>query len=307
MVTIFGSGFGLYGYLPALIEGVNETVCLPRKYLKIIRSRTDLSALEEKILWVKDEDEAIQRSSKAVISVNPIWQFGIVKRCVALGFKGHFFLEKPLAESPEEADKLLDFLDDSGAGYSVGYSFLYIQAIKKYLSNNRDTAQLLLNWEFMAYHFAKNLINWKRFDTEGGGVLRFYGIHVIALLVEAGYSGVVSSELMGEKEEEPSRWEAIFSHSKAVNCHVMVDSRSENSSFSLTGKKGTDPLVVTDPFELNHSQVEMLDRRFTSLVSFICDLDKSVDRRNLYREINRMWRLVENRSVFNKRKMGGCI
>ncbi len=302
MVTIFGSGFGLYGYLPALIEGVNESVCLPSKYLKTIRSRADLSALEGEILWVKSEDDAIKRSSKVVVSVNPIRQFGIVKKCVALGFKGHFFLEKPLAESPKEASKLLDFLDDSGVSYSVGYSFLYIQAIKEYLSNNRDAAQLLLSWEFMAHHFAKNLINWKRFDVEGGGVLRFYGIHVIALLVEAGYSDVVSSELAGEKEEEPSRWEAVFSHSKAVNCRVMVDSRSENYSFSLIGKGGSDPLVATDPFELNHSQAKMPDRRFTSLVSFISDLDKSIDRKNLYREVNRMWHLVEDLSVFNKRR-----
>lgn len=302
MVTIFGSGFGLYGYLPALIEGLQEKVCLPRKYLNTVRSRADLSWFEDKVFWVDGEYDVIHHSSKVIVSVNPSRQFGIVKKCVELGFKGHFFLEKPLAESPEKAGRLLEFLDNSGVTYSVGYSFLYIEALKTYLSNSGDKNLLILNWEFMAHHFAKNLTNWKRVKKEGGGVLRFYGIHVLALLAESGYSDVVSSVLVGENEEEPSLWEAVFSHPTAVNCKVIVDSRSENSSFFLSKKGGSEALIVTDPFELNNSREEMLDRRFTSLVSFISDLDKPVARKSLYREVNRMWLLVEKRSVFNRKR-----
>jgi len=304
VVTVFGSGFGFYGYLPALIDGLHEQVCLPRKYLKALRAREDLSSLEGKIFWVEDEVDAIERSSKVVVSVNPLRQFEVIRRCVSTGFRGHFFLEKPLAESPQEAVKLLDFLDDSGVGYSIGYSFLYIDELKASLYNNYDAKQLLLNWEFMAHHFAKNLSNWKRFDTEGGGVLRFYGIHVIALLAESGYSGVASSILTGERQEEPSRWEAVFTHSNAVDCRVIVDSRSKNSSFSLIGKGRIKPLIATDPFELNNTQADTSDRRFTSLVNFISDVDRPVRQKLLYREINRMWCLVESRSVFKNSEEG---
>ena len=59
MVTIFGGGFGLYGYLPALIDGMNEQVCLPKKYIKVLRARDDLSSFEDKIFWVEDETDAI--------------------------------------------------------------------------------------------------------------------------------------------------------------------------------------------------------------------------------------------------------
>ena len=298
MITIFGAGFGLYGYLPAVIDGINEEVCLPKKYLKTIRGRADLSYLEGKIFWVKDEIEAIQCSDKVIVAVNPVSQFEVIRRCLSIGFKGHFFLEKPLAETPQKAIKLLDFLDASDAGFSIGYSFLYINKIKASLANNYDTKQLLLNWEFMANHFSKNLSNWKRYNTEGGGVLRFYGIHVIALLVESGYSGVVNSILTGEREDEPSRWEAIFTHSNASDCRVIVDSRSKNSSFSLIGKGRIKPLIATDPFELNNTKAETSDRRFTTLVNFISNVDKPVRQKELYREINRIWCLVESRSVF---------
>lgn len=298
MVTIFGAGFGLYGYLPAIIDGINEQVCLPRKYLEAIRGRADLSYLEEKIFWVKDEIEAIQCSNKVVVAVNPVKQFEVIRRCLSKGFKGHFFLEKPLAESPQEAIKLLNFLDESDVAYSIGYSFLYIDELKASLSNNYDSKQLSLNWEFMAHHFAKNLSNWKRLNAEGGGVLRFYGIHVIALLAESGYSDVASSILMGECEEEPSRWEAVFTSSNAEDCHVIVDSRSKNSSFSLTGKGMIKPLIATDPFELNNSQTQTSDKRFTSLVNFISDSESYDGQKTLYREINQMWQIVESSSAF---------
>ena len=304
MVTIFGSGFGLYGYLPALIDGINEHVCLPKKYQNVLRARDHLSSLEGKIFWVEDEIEAIKRSSKVVVSVNPVRQFEVIRRCLSTGFKGHFFLEKPLAESPQEAIKLLDFLDNSDAGYSIGYSFLYIDELKASLSNNHDAKKLLLKWEFMAHHFAKNLSNWKRFDVEGGGVLRFYGIHVIALLVAAGYSGIASSILTGERKEEPSRWEAVFTHSDAADCRVIVDSRSKNSSFSLIGKGEINPLIVTDPFDLNRVQSNTSDRRFASLVKFISNVERPVAQKVLYREINRMWCLVENHSFFKGREEG---
>ncbi|MDA9816416.1 hypothetical protein N9C75_05135 [Alphaproteobacteria bacterium] len=236
MVTIFGSRFELYGYLPALIKGLHEQECLPRKYLNAVRSRLDLSSLEEKVFWVDGEDEAIKRSSKVVVSVNPMQQFGIVRRCVLLGFKGHFFLEKPLAEAPEESDKLLDFINETDVGYSIGYSFLYTEELKTFLSNNLDTVQVILNWEFMAHHFAKNLANWKRLKMEDGDVLRFYGIHVIALFAEFGYSDVVSSKLAGEKEEEPSRWKIILYHSTAANCKVIVDKLFRKFYFFIEGQ-----------------------------------------------------------------------
>lgn len=304
MVTVFGSGFGLYGYLPALINGVHEQVCLPRKYLKVLRSRDDLSYLEEKIFWVEDEIEAIQYSNKVVISVNPRKQFELIRRCVSKGFKGHFFLEKPLAESPPEAIKLLNFLNESDVAFSIGYSFLYIDELKASISNNYDSKQLSLNWEFMAHHFAKNLSNWKRLNAEGGGVLRFYGIHVVALLAESGYSDVVSSILMGECEEEPSRWEAVFTSSNAEDFHVIVDSRSKNSSFTLTGKGMIKPIIATDPFELNNSQTETSDKRFTSLVNFIKYSESYDVQKTLYKKINQMWHIVESSSAFKVLKEG---
>ena len=123
-------------------------------------------------------------------------------------------------------------------------------------------------------------------------------------MVESGYSAVTSSILTGERQEEPSRWEAVFTHSNAVDCRVIVDSRSKNTSFSLIGKGRIKPLIATDPFELYNTQVETYDRRFTSLVNFISDVDRPIRQKTLYREISRMWCLVESRSVFKNCEKG---
>ena len=307
LVTIFGSGYGLYGYIPVLIDGLEKKVCLPKKYKKKIKSRSEPwfvkknLLLEKKILWTNNVNESIKISNQVIVSVNPSQQFDIVKRCVELGFKGHFFLEKPLAESPKKASQLLEYLSKLNLEYSINYSFCYIKRLKKFFSNKKNRKDLFLNWEFMAHHFANNLSNWKRLNKKGGGVLRFYGIHVISFLVEAGYSTIINSVLIGKKKEEPSRWEAIFANYNGENCHIVVDSCSKNNVFFIREIDGKNFLTSSDPFNLDQSQSDILDRRYTSLFKYLKDLDKLSLRKRLYKEINQVWELTERYSIFYKK------
>ena len=48
---IFGGGFGLYGYVPALIK-IKKKVFLDQKYKKKITSRNDISHLNNKIKYL---------------------------------------------------------------------------------------------------------------------------------------------------------------------------------------------------------------------------------------------------------------
>ena len=51
---ILGSGFGLYGYLPAVLSKKNNTVYLEKKYKKIINSRKELTIYKNKIVWIQN-------------------------------------------------------------------------------------------------------------------------------------------------------------------------------------------------------------------------------------------------------------
>lgn len=300
MFTIFGSGFGLYGYLPAIIDGIKEPVCLPRKYLKAIRGRTDLSYLEKKILWVKDEIEAIQCSDKAVIAVNPVRQFEVVLQCLSIGFNGHFFLEKPVAQTPQESKRLLSLLDLHEVTYSVGYSFLYVNSLLQAVSDSKRKSPIYVNWQFMAHHFAYNVDNWKRRELEGGGVLRFYGIHIIALLVQAGYSSVENTYLQGADSKEPWQWNAQFSHINLPNCLVSINSRSQSQEFTVKDTDDCKLLIASDPFDTDVDTSINYDRRFATLVRFLSDLDDFQNKKSLYRRINKMWLDIETKTNFSK-------
>ena len=298
MFTIFGSGFGLYGYLPAIIYGLKEGVCLPEKYIDTIRNRPDLKQLEDKIIWVEDEATAIRLADKVVISVNPGSQVDIVRKCLCLNFSGCFFLEKPLARSPKEAESLLGLLESHEADYFIGYSFLYLEILQDILKNRNIENTIQIEWKFMAHHFANNLNNWKRRTDEGGGVLRFYGIHLIALLTVLDYSQVVSSKLVGDKLEEPSIWEAEFSHSEAENCKIIVDSRSEEDCF-IVKLDSEVVLNLADPFDLNDLLVSGVDRRFSLLVNFLKDIKGLKSKFFLYKSINQMWSLIEKNTTYS--------
>ena len=298
MFTIFGSGFGLYGYLPAIIDGLKADVCLPEKYRVTINSRPDLERFEPQIMWVDTEDSAIKCSDKIVISVKPKAQVSIVRRCLDLGFSGRFYLEKPLSNSPAESEVLLDLLDSHSVNYSVGYSFLYLDRLQEIFKNYTPEKMIQIEWCFMAHHFANQLKNWKRHEIEGGGVLRFYGIHIVALLARHGYSGVVNSRLTGERLGEPSLWEAGLSHQDSTWCNIIVNSRSEKLFFRV--KVDSEVILsVDDPFYVNGLFKVGEDRRFSSLVRFLKDSSNLASNKKLYRSINKAWASIERNSIFS--------
>ena len=71
MFTISGSGFGLYGYLPALILNLNEKVILPKKYRAIIKARADISNLIPTIIWAENFDDALLKADSLVLALPP--------------------------------------------------------------------------------------------------------------------------------------------------------------------------------------------------------------------------------------------
>ena len=55
MFAILGSGFGLYGYLPALVEGCEQPVVLPERYRARFDERSELARFAINVQWEDDE------------------------------------------------------------------------------------------------------------------------------------------------------------------------------------------------------------------------------------------------------------
>lgn len=236
MFLILGGGFGLYGYLPALVHGCDETVLLPKRYRERLSQREDIHSLQQDVLWVDDEQQAFDRATAVVISKRPQDQVYWVEQCLQRKSLVDLILEKPLAPSPEQAISLMDRLEQAGKNFRISYLFRLTdwgRALRQQLAQPNECKELIIDWQFQAHHYAHNLNNWKRYTSQGGGALRFYGIHLIALLAELGYSAAIQSSSTGPNADEAQSWHATLSGQGLPTCRLCVQTNSSVCRFSV--------------------------------------------------------------------------
>ena len=306
MYTIIGSGFGLYGYLPALMES-GHAVVLPEVYRDIVNARQDMAPYRSRVIWVRGRDEALSRAAGAVLAVRPEDQPALVSECLRHPNLQRLLLEKPLAPSPAQAAMLLQQLRFSGCRFRLGYIFLImdLQSVLRDASKAGREAWSL-DWTFMAHHFSQGLDSWKKHDPQGGGVIRFYGIHLLASLSSCGYDSVEMSQIEGAEAEVSERWEAAFGGPGKPNASVTLDSRCERRSFVIhRGKKRGMQIVLSrsDPFaEDSPTAFPGQDPRVSKLMELVQSFEEPDEPLyDLYGRINALWQDVENKSHFSLR------
>ena len=306
MFTIVGSGFGLYGYLPAILQELGDKVILPEEYLSKVRSRRELKELEKDIFWVKNKELAIKKATKVIFTVPPNYQYKAVKNLFNDNGRNNvqtIFLEKPVATSPVKSIELLEFLESKEVDYVIGYSFLYLDLNSNFNTLVNSSAQIFWQWSFMAHHFSMDLKNWKRYHSSGGGVLRFYGIHIIAFLSKFGYDNVKESTLTCQHSDEPFIWSAKFLGGNLPPCNVTVNCKSKKDVFNIISENIDNSILLNDPFSLLVDRFDGLDKRVPMLASLL--KDEMPDKKNgnqIYKNINSLWEIVENISIWRLKK-----
>ncbi|MBC7578498.1 MAG: Gfo/Idh/MocA family oxidoreductase [Tardiphaga sp.] len=301
--AIFGSGFGLYGYLPALMTGCRQTVCLPERYRTIVADRPDVGRFGDVIEWQPDDEAALNAAEAVVVSRRPADQLELIRAGAGKRNIRALLLEKPLAPSPQLAAEALDLLDSSGKTFRIGYNFRFTPwavALKRELRTFAATDLLNIDWQFRAHHYAHDVRNWKRTVSEGGGALRFFGIHLVGLLAEFGYDEVVRSESKAAALDECETWTAVFKGPGLPECSVRVASNAAATRFSIdrVGQHGRAEPVVSlgDPFESSVVAGDF-DRRFAILTEVCRDLiDDPATSYPWYRQSVRLWEQAESLS-----------
>jgi len=310
MFAIIGSGFGLYGYLPALAAEYNEQIALPERYRPRFVGRAELAPYEERVHWVTDEAAALDGAEGVVLALRPTNQAEWAQRCIRRANVARLLLEKPLAESPEHAAVLLDNLVASKKVFRIGYTFRYTwwgKVLLDTLSSKRGGArQLSIHWSFLAHYYRHELRSWKRFSAEGGGAIRFYGIHLIALLAEAGYSEVTTSRVASGAPGEVQEWTASFAGTGLPECDVKVDTRSQASGFLVheiaTGSSAGVDIALRSPFEVEghiKDQTTDVDERVPVLRALCRSLFEEPSVENEWYDATiTLWRRVEAKTRF---------
>ena len=298
--AILGSGFGLYGYLPALIEAGVKTIFLPSRYQDRLLNRPDLTHLTSAVQWVPDETTALENADTVVLALRPDMQKMWVERSLAIPNIKRLILEKPLAPSPAVALDLHNALINTGKNFRIGYVFRFTiwgRALSSMLAAGSldGINELKISWLFLAHHFRNNSIGWKQNCEFGGGVIRFYGIQLIALLAEIGYTNILSSNAFGPNAEEPVKWVAVFSGENLPNCIIEVDSCASTDQFSISYKKDVYCYLTknVNPFDVA-SEGLITDLRIPLLQQLFCSIDNdSSNEYSWYHSVLLIWREIE--------------
>ena len=313
MIAILGSSFGLYGYLPALVDGCGQRIVLPERYRTQFSERPELERFSGDVQWEQDESAVLDCADGVVLALRPINQSEWIPPYLARSNIKRLLLEKPLAHSPEIAATIFDDLIRSCKVFRMGYTFRFTawgRQLLNALGPMRGSGLLTIHWSFLAHHFRHDLRNWKRFNATGGGAIRFYGIHLIALLAEIGYRNVTLSRAIGASSDEIEKWIATFTGEGLPECEVVVDTKSIDSKFRVEhifdSNGGLATIVyanLCDPFEsqVEFSELGQIDRRVPILSRLCRSLwEENTNEYEWYDATIRLWLSIEGRNRFEQ-------
>lgn len=288
--TVLGGGFGLYGYLPALLD-LGYQVCLPWRYQSILVEREDGRTWCDKVRWVEDEAAALAEAESIVIAKPPQYQAECVRLVLAQGIRlKKLYLEKPMAPSPREALDLLAVLRRRKIHFKIAYLFLYepwMSLLEEAIQHQGNLVSI--HWSFMAHHFRNDLNNWKREHYEGGGVLRFYAIHLLAVAAFFGYSDVQGAMLEGDARHFLAR----FSGKERADLLLDVDSGSEITRFSIAADPIHPIVSATDPFLIPKQSTGIVDYRVGILRKYL--KSPFVENSSFYERVLDLWSKTEEK------------
>jgi len=176
-LLILGGGFGLYGYMPAAIANGYEVTTLER-YKDFLLSREDLRDHVCKLVFVSEVNLDMNSFDAVVIAKTPVQQLEILGKYPK--FDGRYFLEKPLGIDSQNHSLTLNFLKKNKLRFSVAYIFRYLEWYRAIaLAMQSDCAVKIL------WRVSRNPTgSWKGAIESGGGLISYYGIHLLSLVVD---------------------------------------------------------------------------------------------------------------------------
>lgn len=203
-VAIIGSGFGLYGLLPAFnsIKGCEVVAICGKKSERLMSYCNSIGLTNIYTDWKELLEQ--EKLDAVAIAVVPSAQYEIAKVAISKGL--HVFAEKPLTANNEQARELLALAKKKKITTAVDFIFQEIdewQKAKELLDSKKygELKHVSVAWDFLSYDIKNKISSWKTDVKAGGGVLSFFSSHVLHYLEHFG----------GEIQHTKS----IFSYDKA--------------------------------------------------------------------------------------------
>ncbi len=239
-VGVLGSGFGLYGYVPAFVE-LGYNVLTLAKYKSKLRERVELGNYFNFIHFVETEDLLLRSTKILAVARNPASQSDFLLRSEYQ--YSHLFLEKPLAENATRQELCLDRLVSRKQSFSVAYLFRFCDwwmHLRRILSSSPGT-DAKITWRIPA-----SASSWKNSIEAGGGLGSFYGIHFLPLILELGMGYKVRSTDSSVHLSAISNLDAR----QKLEVNIVRDQIPYFSISTTTGTKEEELFSAESPFTL---------------------------------------------------------
>ena len=283
---IYGSGFGLYGYLPAIYK-FSTKIYLNKKYENFFNSRNELAKFESRIIWYNSINKIIHKIDYLVIAKRPEDQSRIIKSLLNKKNKiKHFFLEKPISSTPEKSSNLLKKIYLKKINYSVGFLFEYTswyKLINNQIKNKKNN-NILIRWNIKK-NGTKEL--WKYNHNIGGGLIRYYGVHFIKLLSDFDFT-IIKKNIINK-----NYWELNIEDKKKNRIKLLIRySKISKFSYKINDQ---DLNKLNTPF-FNKINCKLIDPRCFFLKKYI-HKNLSYYKNNLLnmKRFFDLWRRVEGK------------
>ncbi len=267
-VGILGGGFGLYGYLPAFANLQYDIYTLS-KYENYINKRPDLDRYIENINFLKEEKELINKVDYINVARNPESQYQFLINNKPYSFK-HLYLEKPIAHQGAAYSECIENFKIEKTSFSVFYSLTYMDwynnIIKEMMKGVNQKIEIV--WKIK-----QKSSSWKQDITKGGGMLKFYGIHFIKMIIDANLT--LKNVTMSENKLE------INLESKNFNL-LNISIESNNKNLFAIYKNEEIQINSTNPFlkeiipGLPDPRIEILEKYIQSDSSTALGLEENI-------------------------------
>ena len=246
-VAIVGSGFGMYGLLPAFSR-IKEC-----KVVSICGKNSEMMLNNCKKLGLNrytDWREMLQKEKPdaVAIAVIPSHQYEIAIYALENGIA--VFAEKPLTTSFDTSLELNKLAKKKRLPNMLDFLFPEIpewHAAKKAIENGLigEILKVNVDWTFLSYDLMNHIKSWKTDVKQGGGALSFYFSHVFYYLeyflgriknIECNFS---SSEKSLNKGETGTDMTISFENGCVGNVHMDIsntDQQKHKVEFHAEGK-----------------------------------------------------------------------
>ena len=246
-VAIVGSGFGMYGLLPAFSR-IKEC-----KVVSICGKNSEMLSNYCKKLGLNrytDWREMLQKEKPdaVAIAVIPSHQYEIAIYALENGMA--VFAEKPLTTSFDTSLELNKLAKKKRLPNMLDFLFPEIpewHAAKKAIENGLigEILKVNVDWTFLSYDLMNHIKSWKTDVKQGGGALSFYFSHVFYYLeyflgriknIECNFS---SSEKSLNKGETGTDMTISFENGCVGNAHMDIsntDQQKHKVEFHAEGK-----------------------------------------------------------------------